>query len=188
MSPEMGQNDLQPCASLLKKLDISMVVFNFADMMTQGALEGQHVLVDQYTESAREGVATCLANSISEVTGMFITALIGQGIDVVVHTPPGTLNGEVVHDDKNLRNGYVYQGKSLVEKVLIHHFGADILRHVQIFEGTTALSTLKMVKSRFHLRPWHILLVHRDRRTIQAAKKQHMLAILVDDHRTGFSL
>ena len=187
---DVPDNEFSNTAVLLKRMGILLVVFAFEDLIEADSVRDitnhNHIVIPKFTEDCRLEIITKLSDLISESASSFILSLVTKGIVVVISSHPSNLNGEVVKNSENNTPGYVFEGKPLVDNVFIKHYGPDIAKFIQVKESDHVMATVKSSAKSYNFKNPEILLIHHDPEMIRHARKLHMNAILVDDHKLGF--
>ncbi len=178
---QVPDNEFTRSAILLKSMGIKLVIFEFHDLLDQN--DEKSSVMEQYTPEAREKLAQALSEKMSETVSSFVVALIPKGVSIAVTCPSSQQNGEVA---KVGQVGYIYQGQPLLENVFIRHFGPDLAPFVTILETRKYFSAVKQAMKSLALGPSEVLIIHPDPETVRKARKLHMSAILVEDHKLGF--
>jgi len=189
---DIPNNEFSPCAVMLKRMGIRLVVMSFQDMIESKNLEQivyhRHLYVPQYTEKERNKLTSELSERISTTASEFSLALLTKGIQFVVIIHPGNFNGSAFTDKLTHATGYIYEGRELGENVMKLHFGSHVAQFIHIQEADDMIRAVKATQHNFKMKNPEILVIHHNAAVITSLRKQHMSGILVDDHRIGFRM
>jgi hypothetical protein len=159
------------------------VAFSFEDALVTMTtdvnynVKGGHFVVNPYTEQRRHELVQLLAANVSDDVCTFIVSLLSQGIAVGITTEVNAAdypNGDVVRGEKDEKDtntpGFRFDGKDLIQRVLVSRLGPDIARRIEV---VSLRSVLKCSK------PHQVLLLHSSADIVKKCRRAHMNAINV---------
>jgi len=133
--------------------------------------------VNPYVEDRRRELVQLLVANVANEACTFIVSCLAQGIAVVVTTEADDKrNGDVVKSSSSSTTSssaaFQYDGKELIQRVLLERLGPDIAKMIHVVDLDEALH---------HKHPEDILIVSPSSEIVKKARKRHMGAIHVSD-------
>ena len=177
--PGLPDTELTPCAIMLYRMGYRVVVLSFeygVVTMTpdvNNTVRKGYVTINPYLEERRQELVKLLSANVSNEVCTFMVSLLGQGIAVVISTETDDkYNGEVVKSTSSSTSSsaFQYDGKELIQNVLIERLGQDIAQMIHVEQLDHVLH---------HKHPNEVLLIHSSSETVKKARRKHMGAIHV---------
>jgi len=176
-------HDFSPCGALLRKMGYRHVVMAFEHVIA--TLHDDHWVVGMYQPAEKRKRIEQLAASIPPNVIEFMTALVSQGLHLVIVTElTCTNNGRVVASPHG--QAYQFQGSLMIESVLRLVLDEHVYRLVHVYEGSTHTLITKYASPTSHAS--ETLIIHYDGDLVRRLRQQNYGAIMIDDHMAGLRL
>lgn len=176
-------HDFSPCGALLRKMGYRHVVMAFENVITPQTSDDWHIPL--YNADARRKKIEQIAMSIPQNVIQFMTAMISQGLHLIVitrHTCAGNGTALMAHGAKH-GPAYQFQGSLMIESVLRYVLDESMYGLVHVYEGVPDALVHKYTPLGNET-----LVIHYDADLVRKLRHHHYGAVLIDDHTAGLRL